>query len=66
MSPTGAARADREPVALGSSAEDAHESLIDQETRHFGAADAPQESGNEFEALAGERGPSALHRARSL
>jgi type IV secretion system protein VirB10 len=66
MSPTGAARADREPLALGSSAEEAHESLIDQETRHFGAADAPPESPNEFEALAGERGPSALHRARSL
>jgi type IV secretion system protein VirB10 len=66
MSPTGAARADREPLASGCSAEDAHESLIDQETRHFGAADAPHESPNEFEALAGERGPSALHRARSL
>jgi type IV secretion system protein VirB10 len=66
MSPAGAARADREPLASGPGAEDADESLIDRETRQFGAADAPQDSSSEFETLVGERGASALHRARSL
>jgi type IV secretion system protein VirB10 len=66
MSPANPKRADKEPLASGSSADDANENLIDQETRHFGVSDAPQESPNEFETLAGERGASALHRARSL
>jgi type IV secretion system protein VirB10 len=66
MSPAGPARADREPLTSGSSAEEARERLIDQETRRFGAADAPQQDSSEFETLAGERGASALHRARSL
>jgi type IV secretion system protein VirB10 len=66
MSPANPARADNEPLASASSADDAQETSIDQETREFGVGQAPQEPANEFETLAGERGTSALHRARSL
>ena len=66
MTPASPVRADREPLASASSAEDAHETLIDQETRQFGAGHPPQDPGNDFDTLAGERGMSALHRARSL
>lgn len=64
MSPASSARADIE--ALPPSADDAHRTLIDQETGQFAAGHAPQESPSDFEPLAGERGMSALHRARSL
>ena len=66
MSPANPARADSEPLASASSAEEAQETSIDQETREFGIVQAPHEPANEFETLAGERGTSALHRARSL
>jgi type IV secretion system protein VirB10 len=66
MSPAGPARADSEPLASTSGAAGAPDTSIDQETREFGAGHAPQETLSEFETLAGERGMSALHRARSL
>lgn len=66
MSPASSARADRESVASVSSVEETTETLIDQDRPEFGAGSAPPESPNEFESLAGERGTSALHRARSL
>jgi type IV secretion system protein VirB10 len=66
MSPASTVRADRESLASVSSAEETTETLIDQDRPEFGAGSAPPESPNEFETLAGERGTSALHRARSL
>jgi type IV secretion system protein VirB10 len=66
VSPAGPARTDNEPHASASSAEGAQDTLADQETREFGAGHRPQDSSSDFETLAGERGTSALHRARSL
>ena len=67
MSPARPARADTEALAPNSSAEGAHDDTLNgQETRKFGADHAPQGPASEFETLAGERGMSALHRARSL
>jgi type IV secretion system protein VirB10 len=66
MSAASSARADRDSLVSGSSVEETAETLIDQDSPEFGVGSAPQERPNEFETLAGERGTSALHRARSL
>lgn len=66
MSPASPARADKEDFPSAVSAEAAHETPVDQEPRPLGAADAPPEDPSDFETLAGERGTSSLHRARSL
>jgi type IV secretion system protein VirB10 len=61
------ARADNKAQASILSAEAVHdETLKDHETGQFGADHAAQESTSDFETLAGERGMSSLHRARSL
>jgi type IV secretion system protein VirB10 len=61
------ARADNKAPASTLSANAVHdETLKPEETRHFGADHAAQEPASDFEALAGERGESSLHRARSL
>jgi type IV secretion system protein VirB10 len=67
VSPARPARADDAALTPNSSAEGAHdEPLNDHDTRTFGADHEPQGPASEFETLVGERGTSALHRARSL
>jgi type IV secretion system protein VirB10 len=66
MSPAGPARADGGSLASAANAEDAQNTLIDPEAREFRAGNPPPEDPSDFEAVAGERGTSALHRARSL
>jgi type IV secretion system protein VirB10 len=61
------ARADNKAQASTLSANAVHdETLKAQETGHFGADHAAREPASDFETLAGERGESSLHRARSL
>jgi type IV secretion system protein VirB10 len=67
VSPARPARADTETLAPSSRPEGAQDDALNgQETRQFGADHAPQDPASEFETLAGERGESSLHRARSL
>jgi type IV secretion system protein VirB10 len=61
------ARADNKTQASTLSANAVRdETLKAQETGHFGADHAAQDPASDFETLAGERGESSLHRARSL
>jgi len=61
------ARADNKAQASTLSANAVHDEMSKaQETGHFGADHAAQEPASDFETLAGERGESSLHRARSL
>jgi type IV secretion system protein VirB10 len=61
------ARADNTAQASTLSANAVHdEKLKAQETGHFGADHVAQEPAGDFDELAGERGESSLHRARSL
>jgi type IV secretion system protein VirB10 len=61
------ARADNKAQASTLSANAVHdETLKAHETGHFGADHAAQDPATDFETLAGERGESSLHRARSL
>lgn len=67
MSPARPARADEATLESSWSPEGLHdEPLNGTETRQSAADHAPQGPASEFETLAGERGMSALHRARSL
>ena len=67
MSPARPARADDATVGSSLSPEGSHdEPLNGPETRQWGADHATEGPESEFETLAGERGMSALHRARSL
>ena len=61
------ARADNTAQASNLSANAVHDATLKpKQTGHFGADHAAQEPASDFETLAGERGESSLHRARSL
>ncbi len=67
MSPAHPARAENEALSSIASAEGAlDETQNGQDTRPLGADHAPEGPESDFDELAGERGASALHRARSL
>ncbi len=67
MSSARPARVDDEPLTRAPSAEGALDDPSNrQEAGSLGADRAPHDPASEFETLAGERGISALHRARSL
>jgi type IV secretion system protein VirB10 len=66
MSLANLSRADREALGSGSGAEEVLDRVFDEAKKELDAGPAPQEGLSEFETLAGERGASALHRARSL
>jgi type IV secretion system protein VirB10 len=67
MSPARSARANDKTPVPHSNAEGAHDHALNGEgTRPLGAEQAPEGAASEFETLDGERGMSALHRARSL
>jgi type IV secretion system protein VirB10 len=67
VSPFRAARADSEAAESTSSTDTSHdEARVDQETGEFAGDHGSQRPSSDFEELAGERGESVLHRARSL
>lgn len=62
MSPASLKRAESDPLA----SDEAHPTSTDPDSQQSGAGHSPPDSLSEFETLAGERGASAMHRARSL